>query len=69
MTKRVRDKVLMMKSLKEVNNVWEALAFIMTFRQREAWRIIAMIEFAILVALLSRYTDFFNIVFKKILPM
>lgn len=63
-----REK-LAAKSLKEIDNKWEALAFVWAFRQKEIKNIIIVIQTAIIIVLLGLYTPVFKWIFDKIMAV
>jgi len=61
-----RREKLAAKSLKEIDNKWEALAFIWAFRQREIKNLIIVVQTAVIIIFTAKYTtvvaDIYNII-------
>jgi hypothetical protein len=59
----------MNKALKEIDNKWEALAFVWAYRRKEFLAILAILEFAIIIVLLGKYTTAFQTIGKWVLSL
>jgi len=64
MNKISREKVLMAKSIKDVSNIYELIAFIWVWRRREFLLLICLIQLLLIFFLLIRYTNIVTYLIK-----
>lgn len=52
-----KEKILMAKSMKEVDGPWEMIAFLYTWRRRELWQTLFIISLFSNIYFVMRYTN------------
>jgi len=67
MTRITKERLLEIKEMKRVDGAFELIAFIWTFRRREFLALLCLLEFAVIVGLLIKYTDLLSIIIGKFL--
>lgn len=66
MKKISEEKILMAKSLKEVDGPWEMIAFIWAWRRKEFLFYTNLIQSAIIIYFVLKYTSLVQVIIKKI---
>lgn len=66
MTETTKEKLLMAKSLRDVDNAYEMIAFIYMWRKRELFQTLFILSFTLNIYFILKYTDIVNLIIKKI---
>jgi len=61
-----QEKEDMSKALKNIDNKWEAFAFVWAYRQKEIKNVIIMIESTLLAFMILKYTSVIAFLYKYI---
>lgn len=60
-----KERLLMAKSLKDVNGPWEMIAFLYMWRKRELFQSLFLASFLVNVFFIMKYTNFIQYLIKK----
>lgn len=55
------------KTLKEIDNIWEMIAFLFYYKGKEWRNTIILIQFVIIIIMFAKYTKIFETLFNWIL--
>lgn len=62
-----KEKELMAKSLKDVDNAWEMIAFIFAWRKRELLLVVNAVQFLVNLYLIAKYTNWIETLVRLII--